>query len=197
MIALATQRRVVRRGTTLIEMVVSIAIISAIFGVAATLFGFLLTGRGDGRRTLEQQIVEGRLVEQFRRDVHEATHAEAFDQEGSPRLKLTQADERTVEYRYEQGELARRETQAGKPVRLENYGLPRESAVRFALEPSGDRTLVRLEWTEESASRGMPSAGTSAAQRHEVIALVGRNIVAPIRAAANASEPSEPMGEAP
>lgn len=183
------------RGTTLIEMIVVLAVSSAVFGIAGSLFYTLLTGRGDGRQALERQMDQSRLAEQFRRDVHAADTGEAAAEEVST-LKLTLHGERTVEYRYENERLLRREKQGDQLVRQESYRLDRATEVRFEVEQAGEASFVRFVCTEEAAPRGMSSAGTSATSSRELLALVGRDRPRPIAIASSAPQvPSEPATE--
>lgn len=186
-----------QHGVTLIEMLTVIAITAAIFGITSTLFFTLLTGRSDGRQALEQRLNDARLAEQFRHDVHEARTAEVALAEDVPRLQLAQTDARTVEYRFEKGQLERREMLAEKPVRREVYRLERADSVRFEIEKQGGASLVRLAWKETTTPAGMSSEGTSAGRTHELIVLVGRNTVESIRVAATSPDTAEPTGTTP
>lgn len=185
------------RGSSLVETLTAIAIAGAIFSITATLFYTLLTGRGDGRQALEQRVSDVRLADDFRRDVHASGTAQATNLADVPRLVLTQADGRTVEYHYEQGQLIRHEKLADKPLRQETYRLTGVSGVRFEVEQAAEASLVRLAWIEISAPSGMASAGTSAERPHELLALVGRDVVAPIQVASAPESTTEPTGETP
>jgi len=194
---LGKKHRALPRGSSLVETLTAIAIAGAIFSVTATLFYSLLTGRGDGRQALEQRVSDVRLADDFRRDVHSSSSAQVTTIGDVPRLVLTQAEGRTVEYRFEQGGLVRREKLEEKPVRQESYRLAQASDVRFEVEQAAEASLVRLAWVEILAPPGMSSKGTRAERPHELLALVGRNVVAPIQVASTTANTAAPAGETP
>lgn len=188
-----------RRATSLVEMMVVLAVSAAIFGIAGTLLFSLLTGRGDGRKNLERQIDQMRLTEQFRRDVHAADAAEVPAEE--PQLQLMLPGERSVDYRFANQQLQRCEKQRDQVVRYETYRLENATEVRFEIDKAAEAAFARVVWTEVVAPSGMSSAGTSAAAARELVALVGRDRPLSIAIAASsepdAEEPTTDPGDEP
>ena len=61
-----------RRGYSLIEMIVVMTVGATLMGIAVTLLGVLLQAERDGRTHIGQNASLNRLADQFRRDVHAA-----------------------------------------------------------------------------------------------------------------------------
>ena len=105
-----------RRGYTLIEMIVVMTAGTVLMGIAVTLLCALLRAEGTGRALVERSASLGRLADQFRRDVHAADQAAKGiwrlpGKEGvtlrvpSPHVGGTTAVCRSVEYLAEDGTL--------------------------------------------------------------------------------------------
>lgn len=140
----------VRRGFTLIEMLVVFMVMSMILAVSAALvFGALRTHEADVR-FLQQLNARSELVDAFRADVAaaEAAPQKADDLAAGPGcLILRRPDGVRVAYRLADGAVERLEF-AGKEKARRVLPLVRpRTSVEFARDRDG--TLLTLRWIEE------------------------------------------------
>ena len=125
-----------RRGYTLVEMVVVICVASVLLGLTVMLLHALLQTNQGARRYVREVATQGRLAEQFRRDVHAATAIDAACGQ------LTFDGDRTVTYTAAPGQITRTDV-VGEAVRQrEEFALAAELSAR--IEADGERRLVSL-----------------------------------------------------
>ncbi|MBX7073494.1 MAG: hypothetical protein K1X71_10140 [Pirellulales bacterium] len=117
-----------RTGTSLIEMIATMAVGSILTGLTAMAIALVLRGTSGARERIDGMRTLDRLESQFRTDAHAAS--EASEQTGG--LMLTLAD-RQIEYRATQDRLEREEQQAGATIARESFRLPRGAEARFEL----------------------------------------------------------------
>ncbi len=145
-----------RGGQSLVEMVVVMTVATAVAGVAIALLGAVLQMDGTARGRTRWVGSMGRLSEQFRRDVHQATAAAAVREADKAALRLQLPAGQTVAHRLERGGIVRRE-QAGatRPKGTvpfssdENWDSPRDEnrdslQDRFAL-PVGAAAAIDID----------------------------------------------------
>lgn len=135
-----------RRGSfSLIEVLVSITLTAVLFGSTAILTVLLFRLERTGRSDLAETMTMGRLVAEFRSDVHAAIHAEF---EGD--LLLLQGwDDQRVHYRIEDEALIRREGIPGGTDRVERYRLRPGNRARW--EPNDEDRAGPIVLVIESA----------------------------------------------
>ncbi len=120
-----------RRGHSLIELMVVIAVSSTLAAVTVGLLHTLFQMQQGGRKHLEVRRTLERLAEQFRDDVHAATQlrpmaagkGEGGAAEG-PGWELPREGDHQVEYRLHAYQLLRTERQKDKLLRRESFALP-------------------------------------------------------------------------
>lgn len=127
-----------RRGVSLIELMVVIAIITALFSMVGVVFHRLFLSEQVAMRAALTERTVSRLADQFRRDVHAATAAQPEVDDGITRtFKLMQSETEwvkdfpTIVYSAREGEVIREQFGADeKPLSREVYRLP-ECRVSF------------------------------------------------------------------
>ena len=133
-------KRNARRGASLIELMVVIAIISTLFSMVGVVFHRLFLSEQVAMRAALTERTVSRLADQFRRDVHvamTAMHAEAGKEslvslvlKTSPNAGVEGSDPTTVVYSIDDGEVIREAFVDGKTASREVYRLP-ECQMRF------------------------------------------------------------------
>lgn len=162
-------KRRTRRGTSLIDMLVSIGLMSVALTLAA---GALRTALGVQRLTDQQRETRravDRLADDFRRDVHRALACESAPD--GKRITLTLTDGVTLHY--ESADEAVRWTESGGGSTLhEEYRLP------SLLDQAWDARMAsvdgQVELMLERRSR-LQTQSTTVSQRHVVYATLGRD----------------------
>jgi type II secretory pathway pseudopilin PulG len=130
---------IVRRGKTLIEMLILITVLSVILaGVTLVLLGAFQTDR-QLRRDLAQQTSLARLASRFRSDVHAAQTCQVGDS-----CELALVDGRVVRYAFA-GQRISREVRRGQTLEHQDaFVLPDTAAVRFEQPQAFGGRLVRV-----------------------------------------------------
>ena len=123
-----------RRGVSLIELMVVIAIISALFSMVGVVFHRLFLSEQVAMRAALTERTVSRLADQFRRDVHAATDSLRFvSADDGPASSLILMSSQgmtvasapvTVSYSIRESELLRELAVDGKTVNREVYRLP-------------------------------------------------------------------------
>jgi len=164
-----------RRGYTIIEVLTAWTLGTVLLGVAVALLTLMIRTRSTWQRQVADNVATLRLVDQFRRDVHQASDFQPIEREkGNPpgqgwRLSLPQ--DRVVEYRRGAARLERAERVSGKIGVRESFPLAVESRVAMGLERSAGAPIVRLE-----IEPGPPSAGQMTRRPIVVEALLGSEL---------------------
>ncbi|MGA2616452.1 MAG: hypothetical protein ABSF26_02510 [Thermoguttaceae bacterium] len=150
-----------RRGQSLVEMVVVMTVATAVSGVAIALLGAVLQLDGTARGQTRWVSSMGRLSEQFRRDVHQASAAAAVREADKAALRLQLPQGRSVVYRLERGGIVRREQTGPKetvPLSArpggradenrdspqDRFALPDQAAAAIDIEQAASPRLVSL-----------------------------------------------------
>ncbi len=138
-----TNRASLRRGVSLVELLIVISVATVIVGICVTTIHVLLRSERDQSRAIQTAVTISRLSEVFREDVHAASQGELLAVEGQPpRLMLTGADGRKIVYSASEHVAERVETASGTPVHRDLFHFPSGSAVR--LERDETPRLVRI-----------------------------------------------------
>ena len=121
-----------RRGYSLIEMIVVMTIATVIVGLSAAILHLLLRTERNGRQQMHRSAALARLADQFRSDVHAAAHQPVPDDANPSCWTFELKAGRNVQYRAQAGQIERVETLGGKIERRESYALPPDAAVAIA-----------------------------------------------------------------
>lgn len=119
-------RSTVRRrcGWTLVEMVVTITIMSVLTGIAIKTLTTLLLSERTGVQHVVDLATVSRLARQFRQDVHSAKSVEVNSATASkPLLQVTIAEGHQIDYQVQDAGLLRRELRPDKSVHNELWRL--------------------------------------------------------------------------
>lgn len=133
-----------RRGYTLMEMLVVIALGTVLLGVAVGVLHLLMRTQHSGRESVYQTETVARLAEQFRSDARAALRPIAAEGEPKDRWRFALAADRTVTYRLRPGEIERREQIAAKQVRQESYTLPRNYLAEITVRTDATPAMASL-----------------------------------------------------
>ena len=132
-----------RRGAFLIELLVTITVLTVLLGLGAGLLHILLRLDQKGREALDVAADQARLVEAFRADVHAATLDPAPAVEAD-HLTLTDAQTGRIDYTIRPHDLLREVHQGNKLRQREVYRLTSRSQARFETTREADRPWVVL-----------------------------------------------------
>lgn len=123
-----------RTGTSLLEMMVVMALLSVVLTRGAQTLVVLMKADDDGRRILVEETAFARLADRFRQDVRAATEAALLDGDGEERiLRLKLSADRAVEYRTGSDGVHVVASEKGRPLGRETYRLSR-GASHFELD---------------------------------------------------------------
>lgn len=131
-----------RRGYTLIEMIVALTIGTVIVGISVGMLHMLMRAERAGCDRAPQARILVRLAQQFREDVHAAVQQTAGDQQAE--WRFAQAEDRVVTYRALPEEVRRDEHVAGKLVRQESYILPSGCSAAINVQSETPRVVPNL-----------------------------------------------------
>jgi type II secretory pathway component PulJ len=170
-----------RRGYSLVETLVAIALVTAAFGtVIVTLEGMFRSSR-QVRSEAEAQLDLERFAARFRADAHEASSVEAerAGEEGeTAALVLVLPEGRAVRYAIEPAGVRRVLSRGETVEHRDTYRLPRSSAAGWRVQK--DRLRPRVSLVLEPRPGGTKS-GATAYQVLRIDATVG--LLGPQRAA--------------
>ncbi len=139
-----------RRGYSLIEMSIVIALLTILLSGAAMLLASLMIHTGRQRVTYNELQVATRLGEAFRRDVRGATKVQIGDgaMPSAGQLTLNLADGTQVEYQVVDRGVERIARDGDQPKQRELYRLSDLHEMQFTrgAPPAGDAKLVVCTW---------------------------------------------------
>lgn len=167
-----------RAGWTLIEMLVTLAVMGTLTGIAVKTLTSMLLAERRGVEHVSQLATMSRLARTFRNDVHQSTTYEISAAEPQkPLLLLTLDANHQIHYETQPLGLLRTEHRANQPVARELWRL---QPARFrCVESTGPpRLLTLVVGTPEPHPAGTkaPSAA-SLLKELRIDAVVGRNIL--------------------
>jgi len=140
-----------KAGFTLVEMLLVISLSSIVLcTVGVIFFGLHSAQRALGEHQTSIDNI-ARLAEQFRDDVHSAASAqitpaaESAANNESPHdiLKLSQADNKTIDYEFEGNDVTRVVRTGDQVMGRESYALPERSQVQWQLDDVASSTAKR------------------------------------------------------
>jgi prepilin-type N-terminal cleavage/methylation domain-containing protein len=143
-----------RRGYSLIEMVVVMTVGATMLGIAVTLLGALMQAERTGRAHIGQNGVFNRLADQFRRDVHAADGpvVAAKSKAGQPAWRFDMVKGRSVWYIPGDEEIVREERIGHILVRRESCSLPEDCCATITTDAKASPPIVRLTIAPTDAS---------------------------------------------
>jgi hypothetical protein len=128
-----------RRGKSLIEMLVIISVLSVVMSLAGGTLILLLRCERQVKRDLDQERSLVRLGQQFRADAHAATGAEV-----GPACVLKLAGGQTIRYAAGNAGVTREVMDGEKVEHRDQFALPAPADVRFESPAEASGKLVRL-----------------------------------------------------
>jgi prepilin-type N-terminal cleavage/methylation domain-containing protein len=155
-----------RRGYSLIEIIVVLTIGTVVVGIGVGMLHLLLRTEQSGRDRVPQARAVARLAEQFRSDAAAAMRQASGSPPGEWRFVLP--ENRLVTYRALPGEVQWDERLAGKLLRRESYLLPGGSSAAISVQGKAAPAMASLVIVNDGPP---PAAG------HEmrVIAVLGKD----------------------
>jgi hypothetical protein len=184
--ASSPRRRSLRRGITILEMVVLMTGVATMLALCALTIQLLMRLNDDGHARLSAAVSLERLARQIRQDAHASDAAQLEQKKAAAKpssLRLTFDRHHDVLYEPKRREVVRVETRDGNLSRRESYSLPPGSDSRFELRDEGARRLVVLIVTHDSGKNPIEPP-----RPLEVVALQGKDRVGPL---------GNPRGEKP
>lgn len=165
-----------RPGTSLMEMLVVMAVLSVVMALAATTISRIVRSEQSGIRELSSAMVADRLERQFRSDVHSARQVLVGDMTGMKpaELELSLVDGSTVTWSHVDEGLRRREAN-GQPQssRVETYRLAGDH-VRFSVENVGPaRRQTRLVSVRLLSGSSPPVGSPDGSRRLTISGILG------------------------
>jgi prepilin-type N-terminal cleavage/methylation domain-containing protein len=138
-------RPALRRGVSLIELLVVISIASVIIGLCVTTIHLLLRSERDQSRDVRTAAIVSRLAEVYREDVHATSQSEIVVDAEHAQLILTDPPGREIVYTADEHLLRRVERLGGALVHRDVFCFPPESRIRFAREESPRIVRVTID----------------------------------------------------
>ena len=148
-----------RRGVSLIEMLVVIAVSTVLLGVAVSVLNLLMRAERSGREHVNRTATVARLADQFRSDVRAALRPIAADGTAKNQWQFVLTTDRAVTYRALPKEIERREQIGGKLVRQESYVLPADCSAEI---------IVHTDSAPATASLVIAPSGLASSARREI-----------------------------
>ncbi|MDR3638653.1 MAG: type II secretion system protein [Isosphaeraceae bacterium] len=132
-----------RRGYSLIEMLIVISGIAILFGMSVGMIHMLLRLDRGNRARIGEKTTISRLAHALRRDAHAAVAARRVEAEGHEGVAFDLGKGHKVDYVDEGGRLVRHETAPGETPRREAYRLPSRGRPKLELrEEAGQRWAI-------------------------------------------------------
>ena len=169
-----TLRPQLRSGWTLIEMMVSIAVIGVMTGMSVKLLTTLLNAERNGIAHVTRLATISRLSRQFRADVHAAQTLEMNQADQTqPLVKIVATGGRQIRYEVQPTGLLRTEQSAAQPVIGKELMRLKGSRFRVVDTPGPPRVLTLVvETPDPFAAR--PALPASPSRELHIDAIVGR-----------------------
>ncbi len=133
-----------RRGLTLIEMVVTISVAATLTGIAISILLVMFRAERNGRTQLAEAKSLERLADQFRQDVHAAVGETLANGKDPQQWRFDLPEKRIVQYKIAGGAISREESSDSKDVRRESYTLPKDSTVAVTVDRTTKPAVVSL-----------------------------------------------------
>lgn len=162
-----------RRGSSILEMLIVVTILTALLAVAATLLASLLTHTGRQRTAYHGVQAATRLCESLRRDVRASASVEISDD--AARLRLALPDATAVEYQVVEQGVERWERQGDRVRQTELFRLADFESLRFE-RAAGAEGPVICRWTRRWHGPRPVEEEEAALRGHRIVATPGREV---------------------
>jgi hypothetical protein len=172
--------RRVRRGISLIELLVLLTGVAVMLGLSAVTIQLLLRLHVDSQTRVNSSTVLERLARQLRDDAHTSQTAQV----GGENAKATHARasitfrpkaDHAIRYIVGQQAITRDETRLDKRLRHESYALQRGQTAHFELFDESGHRMVALRLTHEPGK-----SQTEPPRTLEVVASLGKHLARPM-----------------
>lgn len=165
----------VRQGFTLIELMVTMILVTAMTGVAVKLLATLMRSERNGVEHVTRLATVSRLSRQFRADVHAATELQlSADDPAQPLLRMTCEDQRQIQYAVQPQGLLRTEQRPGQPMITKD--LLRLKNTRFKIvESAAPPRLLTLTIETPDVFATDPQQPVGKSRELHIEAIVGRD----------------------
>jgi len=162
-----------RRGSSILEMLIVVTILTALLAVAATLLASLLTHTGRQRSAYQGVQVATRLGESLRRDVRASASVEISDD--ATQLRLALPEMTVVEYQVVEQGVERWERQEDRVRQTELFRLADLDAMRFERSAGGTGPVI-CRWTRRWHGPRPVEEEVAALRGHRIVATPGREV---------------------
>ncbi len=170
-----------RRGVSLVEVIIVVGASTMVLTVGMGLMHKLLRSERSAAESLIHANSHARMSLQFREDAHAATGASVEGEPGAEQtLRLTSDEGTAISYAQRDRFLIRAESRADGDARYEQYRLPRDVRVQFAVNENGPLTVAELVWARTSDADPAINAPAALAVRRRldplrIEAVVGKD----------------------
>ena len=167
-----------RRGISLIEMIVVIGASSIILLVGVGMLHTLMRSERVATESLVHATNHARLAAQFRNDIHAATTATIQGKPGEDyALQITDPNAAEISYAQKGRLLVRKETKPTQPPRHEQFRLPEDVRIRFAINDSGPHKIADLSWnfTDDDSTTNADRATRPPLNPLKIEAVIGKD----------------------
>lgn len=164
-----------RRGWTLIELLATMALLTAMTGISAKILTTLLRSERNGTEHVVRLVTVSRLARQFRADVHAAIDLQlSGDNPQQPLVTITGADQRKIQYEIQPRGILRTEQRPAQPAA--SHDLLRLPGTRFRIVDSATppRLLTLVVETPDTFALD-PRQPADNAREVRIDAIVGRD----------------------
>jgi hypothetical protein len=167
-----------RRGISLIELLVLLTGVAVMLGLSAVTIQALLRLHADSQTRVNSSMVLERLARQLRDDAHASATAQLGAEDAKatraqPSITFSKADH-AIRYIVGEHVVTRDETILGKRIRHESYSLERSQAAHFELFDESGHRMVALRLTHEPGK-----SQTEPPRPLEVVASLGKHLARP------------------
>lgn len=162
-------------GWTLIELLATMALLTAMTGISAKILTTLLRSERNGTEHVARLVTVSRLARQFRADVHAAIDLQvSADNPQQPLVRITGKDQRKIQYEIQPRGILRTEQRPAQPVA--SHDPLRLPGTRFRIVESATppRLLTLVVETPDTFALD-PKQPADNAREVRIDAIVGRD----------------------
>ena len=169
------QHTIRRAGWTLIEMLLTVTVMSALTGVAVKTMGAMLRSERNGAEHVARLTGLSRLARQFRADVHDATSVELKSSE-KPNLLLllTLDDTHQIQYDVYPTGLQRTARSPNQPPKTEFWRLP-QTQFQCVQSAEGSQMVTLVVTSSDPAVAKVKASAPVLQKELRFDAALGRN----------------------
>lgn len=160
-----------RRGTSLLEMMTVITLVTLVMALGATLLTSLVRLQRQVASDLAQRNALSRLAARFRQDAHAASEVQQAQQS----LQFTMGQKQRIEYALDGPSMRRLVWEEDQLRHRESFEFPAESSIRLEIQESEPRhnPLARIVLGQRDAAEPRPGQMIPLPARIEAAVGVG------------------------